>query len=104
MIQARRPRGEANDRYAVASIIHQNGRAAIAPGAPMFTANAITGAYTVSATASGVATPTSFSLTNTSDNPVQATVARQDWDRIENGDNRFMPAGSSGTSCVWGPS
>jgi P pilus assembly chaperone PapD len=41
----------------------------------------------------------SFSLTNTSDNPVQATVARQDWDRLENGDNRFMPAGSSGTSC-----
>jgi P pilus assembly chaperone PapD len=41
----------------------------------------------------------SFSLTNTSDNPVQATVARQDWDRVENGDNRFMPAGSSGTSC-----
>jgi len=41
----------------------------------------------------------SFSLTNTSDNPVQATVARQDWDRLENGDNRFVPAGSSGTSC-----
>jgi P pilus assembly chaperone PapD len=41
----------------------------------------------------------SFSLTNTTDAPVQATITRQDWDRIENGDNRFLPAGSSGTSC-----
>jgi hypothetical protein len=29
----------------------------------------------------------SFSLANTSDNPVQATITRQDWDRLENGDN-----------------
>ena len=43
--------------------------------------------------------PASFSLTNTSDNPVQATISRQDWDRLENGDNRFLPSGSSGTSC-----
>lgn len=42
---------------------------------------------------------TSFSLANTSDSPVQATITRQDWDRIENGDNRFLPTGSSGTSC-----
>jgi hypothetical protein len=30
---------------------------------------------------------------------VQATISRQDWDRVENGDNRFLPAGSTGTSC-----
>jgi P pilus assembly chaperone PapD len=41
----------------------------------------------------------SFSLANTSDAPVQATINRQDWDRAENGDNRFLPAGQSGTSC-----
>jgi P pilus assembly chaperone PapD len=41
----------------------------------------------------------SVSLTNTSDKPVQATISRSDWDRLENGDNRFLPAGSSGMSC-----
>ncbi len=41
----------------------------------------------------------SFSLANTTDKPVQATISRQDWDRVENGDNRFLPAGTSGTSC-----
>ena len=41
----------------------------------------------------------SFSLANTSDVPVQATITRQDWDRAENGDNRFLPAGSTGRSC-----
>jgi P pilus assembly chaperone PapD len=41
----------------------------------------------------------SFSMSNTSDSPVQATITRQDWDRQENGDNRFLPAGTSGTSC-----
>jgi P pilus assembly chaperone PapD len=41
----------------------------------------------------------SFSMANTSDSPVQATITRQDWDREENGDNRFLPSGSSGTSC-----
>lgn len=41
----------------------------------------------------------SFSVSNTSDSPVQATITRQDWDRVENGDNRFLPAGSTGTSC-----
>ena len=40
-----------------------------------------------------------FTLQNTSDKPVQATVSRQDWDRLENGDNRFLPAGSTGKSC-----
>jgi P pilus assembly chaperone PapD len=41
----------------------------------------------------------SFSMANSSDNPVQATITRQDWDREENGDNRFLPAGTSGASC-----
>jgi P pilus assembly chaperone PapD len=41
----------------------------------------------------------SFSLTNTTDAPVQATISRSDWDRTENGDNRFLPAGSTGKSC-----
>jgi hypothetical protein len=41
----------------------------------------------------------SFSLSNASDRPVQATITRQDWDRAENGDNRFLPAGTSGGSC-----
>ena len=41
----------------------------------------------------------SFSLSNNSDKAVQATVTRQDWDRAENGDNHFLPAGSTGTSC-----
>ncbi|MEO8908948.1 MAG: fimbria/pilus periplasmic chaperone [Gemmatimonadaceae bacterium] len=41
----------------------------------------------------------SFSLSNTTDAAVQATITRQDWDRVENGDNRFLPAGSTGNSC-----
>jgi hypothetical protein len=41
----------------------------------------------------------SFSLSNTSDNPVQATISRSDWDRAENGDNHFLAAGSTGNSC-----
>jgi P pilus assembly chaperone PapD len=43
--------------------------------------------------------PGSFSLSNTSDVATQATITRQDWDRVENGDNRFLPTGTSGTSC-----
>ena len=50
-------------------------------------------------TAGGDRTAASFSLTNTSEAPVQATISRSDWDRVENGDNRFLPAGSSGKSC-----
>jgi P pilus assembly chaperone PapD len=51
-------------------------------------------------TTSGASRATaSFSLSNTSDQPVQATITRQDWDRAENGDNRFLPAGSTGASC-----
>ena len=30
---------------------------------------------------------------------MQATITRQDWNREENGDNRFLPEGTSGTSC-----
>jgi hypothetical protein len=41
----------------------------------------------------------SFSLSNTSDAATQATITRQDWDRVENGDNRFLPTGTTGTSC-----
>jgi len=41
----------------------------------------------------------SFSLSNTSDAAVQATITRQDWDRVESGDNRFLPTGTSGASC-----
>lgn len=40
-----------------------------------------------------------FTATNTSDVAVQANITRQDWDRREDGDNRFLPAGSTGTSC-----
>src|SRR5688500_14943488 len=50
-------------------------------------------------TAGGNRVSASFSLANTSDNPVQATITRQDWDREENGDNRFLPAGTTGRSC-----
>jgi P pilus assembly chaperone PapD len=41
----------------------------------------------------------SFLATNNGDLPIQATITRQDWDRVENGDNRFLPAGSTGSSC-----
>lgn len=41
----------------------------------------------------------SFTLANTSDEVVQASITRSDWDRAENGDNRFLPTGSTGTSC-----
>jgi fimbrial chaperone protein len=43
--------------------------------------------------------PASFSVSNTSNDVVQATITRSDWDRAENGDNRFLAAGSTGTSC-----
>ena len=50
-------------------------------------------------TVGGERVASSFSLTNTSDAPVQATISRSDWDRVESGDNRFLPAGSTGKSC-----
>ena len=49
--------------------------------------------------ASSDRTTASFSVSNASDNPVQATITRQDWERVENGDNRFLAAGSTGKSC-----
>src|SRR3977135_4130620 len=39
----------------------------------------------------------SFSLANTSDEVVQASITRSDWDRLENGDNRFVPSASTGS-------
>src|SRR4029077_3249093 len=47
--------------------------------------------------------PASFSVSNTSNEVVQATITRSDWDRAENGDNRFLTAGSTGTSCGANP-
>ncbi|MFL5500587.1 MAG: molecular chaperone [Gemmatimonadaceae bacterium] len=51
----------------------------------------------------GVAGPgtalSSLSLSNTSDKPVQVSITRGDWDRAENGDNRFFPGGSTPHSC-----
>jgi len=41
----------------------------------------------------------SFSMVNASDKVVQASISRQDWDRMENGDNRFLAGGASGSSC-----
>ena len=68
--------------------------------APRLGAQLLVDPLEVSITASGASRVTgSFSLANTSDVPVQATITRQDWDRAENGDNRFLPAGSTGASC-----
>src|SRR2546423_7461894 len=41
----------------------------------------------------------SFAVTNPSDAPVTPTVPGSDWDRAENGDNRFLAAGSTGKAC-----
>jgi len=41
----------------------------------------------------------SFVVRNTGKNATQATVTREDWDRAENGENRFVPSGSTGKSC-----
>ncbi len=41
----------------------------------------------------------SFSVVNPTDSAVQATITRQDWDRLENGDNRFLTPGTTGRSC-----
>ena len=50
-------------------------------------------------TPGGERVASTFSLTNTSDAAVQATISRSDWDRVESGDNRFLPSGSTGKSC-----
>jgi P pilus assembly chaperone PapD len=68
--------------------------------APRIGAQLLVDPLEVTITTSGAGRVTgSFSLSNTTDQPVQATITRQDWDRAENGDNRFLPAGSTGTSC-----
>ena len=68
--------------------------------APRLGAQLLVDPLEVSITTSGASRVTgSFSLANTSDVAVQATITRQEWDRAENGDNRFLPAGSTGASC-----
>jgi P pilus assembly chaperone PapD len=68
--------------------------------APGLRAQLLVDPLEVTLTTSGASRVTgSFSLANTSDVAVQATITRQDWDRAENGDNRFLPAGSTGASC-----
>jgi P pilus assembly chaperone PapD len=41
-----------------------------------------------------------FVVRNAGKHPTQAIVTREDWDRAENGENRFVPSGSSGKSCA----
>ena len=38
-------------------------------------------------------------VTNQSDRLQQATLLREEWNRSESGDNRFLPVGSTGASC-----
>jgi P pilus assembly chaperone PapD len=40
-----------------------------------------------------------FHATNTAATPGQATIVAQDWDRSEQGDNRYYPLGTLPTSC-----
>jgi len=40
-----------------------------------------------------------FVVRNDSKSAAQAIVTREDWDRAENGDNRFVPSGSSAKTC-----
>jgi len=49
--------------------------------------------------ASGKRTTGVILVTNQTAVPQQATLLREEWDRSENGDNRFLPAGSTGASC-----
>jgi hypothetical protein len=41
----------------------------------------------------------SFVVRNGGRHPAQAIVTREDWDREENGENRFVPSGSTRNSC-----
>jgi P pilus assembly chaperone PapD len=47
----------------------------------------------------GAASVETFRVSNTGDAPVQATISAQDWDRAENGDNRFYALNTLPTSC-----
>jgi P pilus assembly chaperone PapD len=40
-----------------------------------------------------------FVVRNGGKNPVQAVITREDWDRVENGENRFVPSGSTVNTC-----
>jgi P pilus assembly chaperone PapD len=42
----------------------------------------------------------SFVVRNPANLAAQVTVTREDWDRAENGENRFVPSGSTGFSCA----
>lgn len=41
----------------------------------------------------------SFAVRNGGKNPAQAVITREDWDRTENGENRFVPSGSTRNTC-----
>jgi P pilus assembly chaperone PapD len=41
----------------------------------------------------------SFVVRNGGKNPAQAIITREDWDRAENGENRFLPSGSTRNTC-----
>jgi P pilus assembly chaperone PapD len=41
----------------------------------------------------------SFVVRNAGNHVAQAVITREDWDRMENGENRFVPAGTTRTSC-----
>lgn len=42
---------------------------------------------------------TTFVVSNSGSSPAQAIVSREDWDRAENGENRFVPSGSTPNTC-----
>ncbi len=48
---------------------------------------------------SGRLSTATFTVTNGADHPVQATLAIEDWDRTDRGDNVFRPLGASPASC-----
>ena len=41
----------------------------------------------------------SFLVHNAGNHPAQAIITREDWDRAENGENRFVPSGSTRNTC-----
>jgi P pilus assembly chaperone PapD len=41
----------------------------------------------------------SFVVRNAGKNPAQAIITREDWDRAENGENRFVPSGTTPNTC-----
>ena len=67
-----------------------------APLSAQLTVDRLELAITPSPTARVVAT---FVVRNPGDHPAQATITREDWDRAENGENRFVSSGSGMNSC-----